>query len=223
MKPKIRRVTVARVCVLALAASTIAVRSQEPATGLYLTGGFGPALTEDTNVKEFFGPVSGSKVRFDTGVRFSIGVGYQFNEWLGTEFDTGFIFNSVKSVGSSPDADFSVSHAPFLANVVFQCPRTAPLVPFFGVGAGFAASEIDIDRFTLGGTTVTGRETDVVYAYQGFAGVRYEFNDQFGAGLTYKYFGAGEPEWESSIGTSGKIRFGRTSSHSMLVTFTYRF
>jgi opacity protein-like surface antigen len=229
MKPKMQRVRVAGFFGVALAASTIAGRAQgyptgyPTPTGLYITGGLGPALTEDADLKEFFGPVSGSEARFDTGVRFSFGIGYQFNEWLGAEFDTGVIFNSVKSVTGSPDADFDVVHAPFLANVVFQCPRTAPLIPFFGVGAGFEAAEIDIDRFTLGGLTVTGRETDVVYAYQGFAGVRYEFNDQFAAGLTYKYFGAGEPEWESDFGPNGKIRFGRTASHTVLVTFTYKF
>jgi opacity protein-like surface antigen len=232
MKPNVRTARIARVCGAVFAASAISAYAQGPSTGYYATGGstgfyvaggLGPALTEDTEVKEFFGPVSGSEVRYDTGVRFSIGGGYQFNEWLGAGFETGLIYNSAKSVSGSSRADFGVGHVPFLANVVLQCPRTAPVVPFVGVGAGFAGSTIDIDNFTMGGTTVTGTETDVVYAFQAFAGMRYEFSEQMSAGFTYKYFRAGEPEWESSIGPSGQIKFGRTESHSFLVAFTYKF
>lgn len=233
MKPIIRTAGVAQLCAAMLAASAIPVYAQGPSTGyygpvgstgFYVGGGVGPSLAEDTDVKEFFGPVSGSEVKYDTGVRFSIGGGYQINEWLGAGFETGLIWNSAKSVSGSPDADFSVGHAPFLANVVFQCPRTAPVVPFIGLGAGFAGSSIEIENFTLGGITVTGTETDVVYAFQAFAGMRYEFSQQMSAGFTYKYFRAGEPEWEESdIGLSGQIKFGRTETHSFLVTFMYRF
>ncbi|HKS35836.1 MAG TPA: outer membrane beta-barrel protein [Verrucomicrobiae bacterium] len=233
MKSIIRKTRVAHVCGTLLVASALPAWAQGPSTGYYATvgssafyvnGGVGPSLAEDTEVQEFFGPVSGSEVKYDTGVRFSVGGGYQINEWLGAGFETGLIWNSAKSVTGSPDADFTVGHVPFLANVVFQCPRTAPVIPFIGLGAGFAGSTIDIESFTLGGTTVTGTETDVVYALQAFAGMRYEFTEQLSAGVTYKYFRAGEPEWEESdFSLSGQIKFGRTETHSLLVTFNYRF
>jgi opacity protein-like surface antigen len=201
----------------------LAALAQEPASNFYVTGGVGPALTQDTKIKEFFGPSSGAKVEFDTGMRFSVAGGYQFKDWLAAEIETGFLFNSVERVSGTSDADFTVSHVPLLCNVVFQCAHTAPFVPFAGVGVGFAASVIDIDSFTLGGSRVTGTESDIVYAYQAFIGVRYEFNERMGVGLTYKYLGMGEPDWEASIGPAGSIRFDRIDSHALIVAFTYKF
>ncbi|SRR6266511_404263 len=223
MNAKHRRLNLAAAFGSLMALSMVPVGGQEPSQNFYVIGGLGPALAEDMKVREFFGSSPGAKVEFDTGVRFSIGGGYQFNDWLAAEFETGLIYNSVDRVSGTSDADFSVSHVPFLANVVFQCSHTAPFVPYAGVGAGFAASVIDIDSFTLSGTRITGSESDIVFAYQAFIGARYEFNDRMGVSLTYKYFGAGEPEWESSIGPSGRIKFDRIGSHALVAAFTYKF
>src|SRR5437867_8113428 len=194
VRAKLSKSVIAGGCGAAMAVSIVTTHAQEPSSNFYVTGGVGPALTLDTDVKEFFGPTSGAKVRFDTGVRFSVAGGYQFKDWLAVELETGLIYNSVDRVTGSSNADFSVSHVPFLANVVCQCPRMAPIVPYAGVGAGFAASVIDIDSFTLGTTTVTGSESDIVFAYQAFIGARYELNERMGVSFTYKYFATGEPE-----------------------------
>jgi opacity protein-like surface antigen len=129
----------------------------------------------------------------------------------------------VDRVSGTRDADFTVSHVPVLANVVFQCAHTAPFVPYAGVGGGFAASVIDIDSLTVNGIRVTGNESDIVYAYQAFVGARYEFNDRMGVSLTYKYLGLGEPDWEAGIGPPGSVKFERIESHALVAAFTYKF
>jgi OOP family OmpA-OmpF porin len=206
-------------------ASVFCVQGQESAGYgySYVRAGIGPALTPKTDVEEFFGPMSGTEVEFDVGLRFEVTVGFQFTDWLGAEFETGFTFNEADSVTGSPDADFELTNAPLLGNVIVQCPATPPLVPFIGAGIGFASATIDIDSFTLPGRgTFTGSDSDIVLAYQGIAGVRYEFNEQMGVSLTYKYFGTGKPDWEADFGTGG-IGFGRTETHSFLASFTFKF
>src|SRR5437867_5092097 len=54
-------------------------------TRFYLTGGIGPAFTEDTNLKEFNGPVSPARVKFDPGFQFRVAGGYLITDWLATE------------------------------------------------------------------------------------------------------------------------------------------
>ena len=61
---------------LALLASVNSVRSAEMGDkGIYFRGGIGPALAHETDVKEFLGPSSGLKVKYDPGVRVSVAGG----------------------------------------------------------------------------------------------------------------------------------------------------
>src|SRR5438093_10839471 len=76
-------------------------------TGFYLTGGIGPALTEDTSVREYpgLGPVPGTKVKFDPGFQFRIAAGYHITEWLATELETGVSYNRIKYIRGATEAN----------------------------------------------------------------------------------------------------------------------
>src|SRR5256885_17144298 len=80
--------------------------------GFYFRGGIGPEVSLRTDVTEFFGPVSGIKVKYDPGFRISAAAGYMFCHYFSAEVESGILYNSIKSITGSPDTDASLSNIP---------------------------------------------------------------------------------------------------------------
>src|SRR5689334_11541963 len=99
---------------------------------LYVKGDLGGNITQDTDLKEFFGPVTpGSKVKFDPGVRFGVAAGYWITDWFAAEGETGIMANNIKSITEASRADATFSNVPFLANLRIQVPN-ARFSPYIG-------------------------------------------------------------------------------------------
>src|SRR6266704_6127235 len=124
-----------RLLVLLSTTSGIALLSAVPAQGqqgrFYVRGDLGGNLTQDTDLKEFFGPVApGTKVKFDPGFRFGIAGGYQVTDWFAAEAELGWMDNNINSItGASEVHDAWFVNVPFLANAKFQWPNRTPLTP----------------------------------------------------------------------------------------------
>ena len=200
-------------CALSLAFSAHAGEQ-----GPYFRAAVGPALAENTAVKELLGPLSNTKARFDPGAHLDFAAGFNFNRWLGAELETGFIYNNIDRIGASfPDA--SLSHVPFLANLVlrYDVPN-CKWVPYIGAGAGGDTSVLEINN-SLG---VDGSDGDVVFAAQAFAGLTYRINRRMSVGVGYKFFWADDPSWHVQ-GTGGQIRFGHSQVHAINAVFNMAF
>lgn len=209
-------------------ATTLVCQAQPQNTGFYLKGGVGPAIVEDADLKSFPGVPGTPKVKFDPGVRFDIGGGYQVNDWFAAEFDTGMAHNSIDSISGASEDEAWVINVPFMANAVFRCPRLSQFVPYVGVGAGFSSTILDVDEITIGSTTVFGgSESDVVFAYQGFVGFRYHLDDRWSIGAEYKYLATDDASWKvrsiSPGGATERIRLDNLHTHSIIASFTFSF
>jgi opacity protein-like surface antigen len=193
----------------------------------YLKADAGGNITPSTDLKEFFGePLApGSEVEFDPGVRFGVGAGYHVTPWFATEVETGIFANEIKSVTDATRLDAVFSNVPLLGNLRFQCPRWERFQPYFGGGAGVSFPVIDADRIEIGGTSMHGSESDAVFAYQAFGGLRFKLNDQMGLSLEYRYFHADGAEWSDEFEEIGsdRLRFGATETHSISIVFDFRF
>lgn len=200
--------------------------SQE--TGFYVKGDLGGNLTQDADLKEFFGPVTpGSKVKFDPGFRAGFAGGYQALNWLAGEIELGFMENRVDSItGATHIHDVWYANVPVLFNAKVQIPTQTPFTPYLGAGAGFAESLFDVGKLEIGGTTLHGDSSDTVFAYQAFAGVRYKLNERMGLSVEYRYFVADGSKWEADF-TSGTptdfMRMGRTQTHAISLAFDFHF
>ena len=195
-------------------------------TGFYLSAGLGPAFTEDTSLKEFNGPISGTKVKFDPGVQFRFAGGYNITDWLATELESGFTYNHIRSITGADEVHGSLSNVPLLANLVLQGPRTMRVVPFIGGGLGFSSAVLDVHPIDLNGLRLRGTQSDAVFAYHGFGGLRYNINEHMAVSLAYNYFATSNPTWEADVisgpGT-GNVRFGDNRTHAVTASFTYNF
>ena len=223
------------VCVGCAVVSVVSAHGQE--SGPYVKAEVGPTITEDVTLTDFLG-LGGGKIEFDPGMRFGIGGGYSFADFVAIGGETGFSFNYIDSISGNfrGEGDSSIGQVPLLANVVFKLPNRTGLVPFAGAGAGlsfpyFYADDIVFDP-TPGSpgngdeTIVDGSESDVVFAWQAFAGLKYALNDRMSLGLAYKYLHAESPEWEAEdvfTGLDSEISIGDLKTHAVTFIFTFKF
>jgi len=190
----------------------------------YLGADAGVAIAEDVKLKEFIVPTPGAKMKLYDGGRLSLAGGYNFNDYMGVQLESGFMVNGVKSVSGGNDFDAIISHVPLLADFVVRYDKPdCRLVPFAGVGLGGDVSIINVDNeLAANGTRVDGAGGDVVFAWQAFGGLRYRLTDSISLGGAYKFFSADGATWDVQH-SHGDIKSGSAVVHSVVVDFTWKF
>jgi opacity protein-like surface antigen len=192
--------------------------------GFYFDANAGVSLADKVDLRQFLVPTPGTKLKFDPGARLSVAGGYNFNEYIGAQLETGFIVNNVKGLSGGGDIDAALAHVPLLADVVVRYDKPdCKWVPYAGIGAGGGVRTIALDDVRApNGAVVDGSDSDVVFAWQAFAGVRYKFWENMSIGAGYKYYSAGSASWDVRR-SSGDIKTGSAQVHSIGVDFNLKF
>lgn len=196
--------------------------------GPYFRVGIGPAFTQDGQVTEFTGFAAGNEIEYRTGVALEGAIGYAFNEWIGIEFEAGLIANELRGVPGFGHNDTFLSHTPLLVGVTLQqrIPQTV-ITPYVRAAFGGSVTMFDTDGFSNGAVTLVGEDTDLVFAYQLSAGLRFDLNDQMSLSAGYKYFATEDStfKYESLFGGGPDVRLGIEGirSHLVLVSFNMKF
>lgn len=161
------------------------------------------------------------KVGNDTGYAVQMHGGYGFKaSSFGTPRLEGELAYRSSGLKSLTDFDGKLSghtsSLSLMANGVYQFLPKSKWHPFVGVGIGM--SRIGVDWQSPNGKLVD--DTDIVFAYQGFAGVSYDIAKNWELSAQYRYFGTQDPEFKDT--DSDKVK-GEYSSHAILAGFTYKF
>jgi len=191
--------------------------------GPYVRAEIGPSFFQDGRLNQFGGPADNS-VQFDTGLAADAAFGFAFNQNFSVDFESGFIGARINNVQGYTSDNSSIYNVPLLVNATFSVPipRTN-IVPYAGIGAGGSISVFRTDGFSDGATTVFGRETDGVIAYQAFAGVRFMLTPQMSLGVGYKYFATADPVFSYPPSPNFDVGFQGVRTHSVLFTFQFNF
>lgn len=198
--------TLLRTSAIAAAAMlTISVYAQPRANTWYGKADMGGAIVQDTELREFFGPVPGNnEVKFDPGVRFGLAGGYNFTEWFALEGEFGMSWNGVDKMGDANPVDATLISVPFMMNARFQLPNPTRIRPYIGAGVGGSSSVLDMDHLEYQANgedwEVWGSASDVTFAWQAFAGVQFEVNEQLNIGIEYHYIWTDAPEFDIDWG-----------------------
>jgi opacity protein-like surface antigen len=173
---------------------------------------------------QHFVQTPGGKVKLEPGGRLSAAGGYNFNDYIGAQIETGLIYNEIKSMTGAGNVDGSLGHMPLLVDVVFRYDRPdCKWVPYVGAGGGGDISVIYLDHVTApNGSIVDGSGSTAVFAWQAFAGLRYRLNDNMSIGAGYKFFSASSASWDVRD-TAGDIKTGTARVHSAGVDFNITF
>jgi opacity protein-like surface antigen len=141
----------------------------------------------------------------DTGFRLSAAAGYNFNKWIGLEFETGYIYNNTFTSRSLFGREITgpgvvLQQVPLLVNCVVRYENSSKIVPYVGFG--------------VGGNFVFNNDTSGFdFAYQPMLGVRYEINESMSVGLGYKYLGSGVAALFAAM----------EGNHSVMAEFNWKF
>ncbi|MGH7939531.1 MAG: outer membrane protein [Limisphaerales bacterium] len=207
--------------------------------GPYFRGGIGPTIFQGSMIKGFYSPADSSvayngvngpagKVNYDVGVSLDGAFGWAFNKYLGVDFDTGYVWGRMNGAENYDANGSTMANVPFLANLTLSLPIPhSNIVPYIGGGAGGADSIFDAHHFTYPGTGdyVAGNESDVVFACQAFAGVRFMINPNVSIGIGYQFMATGNPSftYSSYFLPPLNAEFQGVRTHSILLTLQAKF
>jgi OmpA-OmpF porin, OOP family len=213
-------------CAIGLA---VQAHAQPRANTWYGKADIGGSWIGDTDLKEVFGPaVPGARVKFDPGVRFGLGVGYNVTDWFAGEAEIGMNWNNIDDMTGAQRVDAMFINVPFLVNAKFQLPNPSRFRPYIGAGVGGASSVLDVDELWYGNTRLWGSASDVTFAWQGFAGVQFDLNERMSLGVEYRFLWSDSPSFDIDWGWYWNIqgrqaKFGDIETHAVSFTFQYQF
>ncbi len=191
--------------------------------GMYVRASVGPSFYQDGRLTEFGGSVS-APVHYETGGIGEAAVGWDFNRYVSVEFQTGVQGTRIDNVPGYAQYHSDVYNVPFLANftLAYPIPHTI-ITPYIGGGAGGADTSFDAHSFGNNTATVYGSENDVVYAWQAFAGLRFNLTPDIAVGAAYQYFTTGNTTYSYPPGPNLNVGFNGVRTHSVMFTFEWKF
>jgi opacity protein-like surface antigen len=191
--------------------------------GLYGWYEAGAAFVENAKVRDFPDEVTdGNVVKFDPGFHFGIALGREVTPYLSLEVESGFNYNALHSIRDATANSGNFYRVPIMGNVVLKYPNRSRFLPVIGAGAGAQWATFDAQNVTLGATTLNDNKDTWTFAYQGYAGVAYWFQENMSLGLFYHYSVADGPSWKfESAGGNFKLNAIRT--HSVALTLGWYF
>lgn len=186
----------------------------------------GGTIPENPTLSEMGGPVTGGdKMELSAGMAFDFAAGYRVTPWLVLEGELGFTYNEIQSVGNWSYPNSSLSQMLMMVNAEFSYPL-GRLVPFAGLGGGGVYSSVSFGNYYYyywGDTDGWG--DDFVPAAQAFAGLRFEFNRNWSAGVTYRFLATPSQNWNVEWWNGADFNLGvdRVCVHSICFTVTGTF
>ena len=124
--------------------------------------------------------------------------GYRFWDDFRIEEEPGYRHATISKINGGP-ASGSMSAISAMSNLLYDIPFLGgPIVPFVGVGIGFAYTGFNTIS-PVGGSSV--RDNDTIFVMQGIAGVSYNINPNLAITATYRYFAPDGSNVETGFGT----------------------
>jgi opacity protein-like surface antigen len=204
-----------------------------PGAGPYFRMGAGPTFFQQGTLKSYSGGnnpfVNGPQnqtVNYDVGVSADAAFGWAFNQYIGLDFESGYVWGRINNIPGYDVNGSTIANVPFLGNLTLSLPIPhTNIVPYIGGGAGGAESIFDAHSFSDSPPTQTlyGEESDTVFAYQAFAGVRFMLAPNFSLGVGYQYFATGGPTFSYPPGPNVNASFSGVHTHSVMFTLQYNF
>ncbi len=181
--------------------------------GVYLGLGAGVSFPQDSDVT---GTGVNVTADLDTGYSIIGAVGNSYRNGLRGEFELGYRGIDVGSVsGASASGDVDVFS--FMINGYYDFKNKTKWTPYLGIGLGGA--NISADGVTPVSTSSLD-DSDLVFAYQGMAGLSYQVSNQLSLFTDYRYFATADPDFTLSNGTAVDSEF---SDHRVMFGLRWHF
>jgi len=208
---------------LLVAAPAMAQDYQAQATGLYVGAGAGVNLRQDDDWRVKNTDIDG-KSEYSIGPAGNIYLGYDFGSFR-ADAEVSLRNNTLDKAKIDGVGTFSkdghVRTIGIMANGYYDFDFGSPFVPYIGAGVGVALIQSKFrDKDGNGGIGTDFSDFNTQFAYQGIAGVSYNFSPNLAANLEYRYFGNTEPTFSDN---GVKLKYDSSNNHTILVGVRYTF
>jgi len=165
--------------------------------GMYFSGNLGLSLVPELD-QNIVGFPTFSSLNLDPGFVFGGALGYDFGAFR-AEGEIAYRTNDTDDgttvgFGTGP-VDGDISAISFMANGYYDIhSANSPLVPYVGVGLGFAIIDADITAPNISPLPIVDDSANV-FAYQFMAGLGYNIDPTTTLTADYRYFLTSNPEF----------------------------
>lgn len=172
----------------------------EPIDGWYLTG-FGGYAYFPNNVTKLYDGIVYDEANYESEYNAGGGFGYQSNpmRYEGQVTYLNGMLDNVFENGLKIDEAAGYTNAVLgLVNVYYDFPMVIPtLSPFLGAGVGYGWINVKVDNERIP-DVANFRVADSAFAYQGTAGITFNFAENYALNVAFRYVGT------NNIGDLGK-------------------
>ncbi|WP_225767901.1 OmpA family protein [Inquilinus sp. Marseille-Q2685] len=200
----------------ALLVAAPAMAQEYQATGLYVGAGAGVNIRQDDSWSVKGTNIDG-KSEYDIGPAGNIYLGYDWGSFRAdaeVSLRTNNL-NEAKVGGNTIAKNGHFRTIGIMANGYYDFDFGSPFVPYIGAGVGVALLDAELKA---GGNTF--KDFNTQFAYQGIAGVSYNFSPNLAANLEYRYLGNTEPTFSDQ---GVKLKYDSSNNHTILVGVRYTF
>lgn len=224
------KITTIAAAALVISAPAI-LKAQDNTGRFYVHADVGSVFIQDLTI-HFSGPsphgpsAAPLDTHFQPGARGDISIGYNLNDSLAVEIETGAMWNRVDTFnGASPGGGpTDLYQIPLLANLVYRVHLKNGWTPYFGAGAGadFAVFQTTVpggNAINIFGPSET--TDDVAFAYQAQAGISYAISPNSELDFGYQFFGSFEHNWD----VLGPFHYDsdKIYTHAVLLSYCWKF
>lgn len=169
----------------------------------------------------------GSPLRFDTGYRANVVLGYSLTTNWSLELEAGVVRNSAANPeefasGVASPQELNLLQVPVLINVVYRPSWGTRFKPFFGLGAGCAVGNLEVINPTYSFYPTSQDSWDVSGAAQAIAGIELPVTGRLDVHLAYRaLFTTGYDFGE--FGSYFPVKFGVGVNQSVTAGIRLRF
>jgi len=227
----VMRISLLSVASLSLAAATLA--AAPGARAQYYVGIQGGWTGLEGTKSSITGtnPVTGTTTTlpidhsFNDGFNVGARLGYQFGP-LRLEGEYSFRENTSNATVLGSKVSGTLSSNTVMFNGIYDFSVGWPVTPHIGLGLGGASLDGNFNSPTLG---YRSRTSDVVFAYQAIAGVRYPMAPNLALDLDYRYRGTSDVNFTTNTFTVGGVTFpsrklsGSGNTHNFVASLTWLF
>lgn len=162
------------------------------AEGVYVSGSIGGSMVNDSEVTDSRVPGVSIELDSDLGWAAGIAVGYDFGNNMRLEGELAFLKNALENtsalgVGISSTGD--IYSQTVLINGYYDFMNKSSLIPFVGVGIGYA--DVEVNDYQIAGYPI-GSADDKAFAYQVSAGITYVMTEKLKLDFKYRLFGTSD-------------------------------
>ena len=204
--------------VVSAAAMLVAVPAMaQQATGVYVGAGAGVNFLQNYDWREK-GTDTRGNAEYNVGPAGNIYLGYDWGSFR-ADAEVSLRTNNVDKVKVNDVGTIAKSGhlrtIGIMANGYYDFEFGSPIVPYIGAGVGVALIQ---QEWKANGGKFSDFNTQ--FAYQGIAGVSYNFSPNLAANLEYRYLGTTEPTFSDN---GVKVKTDSLGNHTVLLGLRYTF